>query len=263
MTRHESESRRGAAYDLRMPGQARLSIIGKSAGLFYKSFIFSPSGRIQLEDEAPNVMTVKLYPRMESLLRRCVRKIAKTARAPLWPALSFPVFFVASSGIINSTAVGAPTHRALRVNVRMVDALEPREPQNYLKTLGPGKMRLVEPVVVVRAPRPSFPEKEELARDPVAYAARMENGGDEENIRVVAQSDTEGTRLSVGGELLPEVSVSPYSRARILPEDVVMFFKDEKLDGLQGGIAYPAARLRFNPARPEVRASSSATYTSQ
>lgn len=135
--------------------------------------------------------------------------------------------------------------------------------KDYLRTTGPAPMRIVAPVVVVRAPRPEFPESEELARDPVAYAEWKANGGDAENIRVVSQDEGKGTTISVGGELLPEVSVSPYSRARIWPEDVVMFFKDEKLDGLQGGIAYPAARLRFDPARPDVRASSSATYTSQ
>lgn len=212
-------------------------------------------------------MTVKLYPRMESLLRRCVRKIIKTARAPLWPALSLPLFLVTSSACINPTAVGAPrsqgVHFVSTPDQADANEAEPVVVKDYLRTTGPVPMRMVEPIVVVRAPRPDFPEAEELARDPAAHAQQMQKGDDVGNMRVVSQDEGKGTTISVGGELLPEVSVSPYSRARIYPEDVVMFFKDEKLDGLQGGIAYPAARLRFDPARPEVRTSSSATYTSQ
>jgi hypothetical protein len=212
-------------------------------------------------------MTVKLYPRMESLLRCCVRKIILKARAPLWPALSLPLFLVASSALFNSTVVGAPrsqsAHHTPAPDQADTDTPQPVVVKDYLRTTGPAPMRIIEPIVVVRAPRPVFPESEELARDPVAYAQRMANDGDTGSIRVVSESEGKGTTISVGGELLPEVSVSPYSRARIYPEDVVMFFKDEKLDGLQGGIAYPAARLRFDPARPEVRTSSSATYTSQ
>jgi hypothetical protein len=117
-------------------------------------------------------------------------------------------------------------------------------------------------VKIVRASRPTYPPDEELARDPEAYAeATAVRQG-----YVRAQPTTEeseGINISVGGDVLPEVSVSPYSRARIAPEDVILFFKDEELDGLRGGIAYPAARLRFDPARRDVRTSSSATYTSQ
>jgi hypothetical protein len=212
-------------------------------------------------------MTVKLYPRMESLLRRCVRKIIRTARAPLWPALSLPVVLVTSFAIIHSSARSGPrpqnTHRVLTLDLKMVDADEAVVVKDYLRTTGPARMRIVQPVVVARAPRPDYPESEEMARDPVAYAERMAARGDAGSLQVVSRKEGEPTTISVGGELLPEVSVSPYTRARIYPEDVVMFFKDEKLDGLQGGIAYPAARLRFDPARPEVRTSSSATYTSQ
>lgn len=212
-------------------------------------------------------MNVKLYPRMESLLRRCVRKIVRTARAPLWPALSLPVFVMTSSAFLDTPAVGAP--RSQNTHLTSSPVQEDAEVEatvgikDYLRSTGPAPMRFVDPVIVERAPRPEFPESEELARDPVAYAERKAIGDETGDIRVVTQEEGQGTTISVGGELLPEVSVSPYSRARIWPEDVVMFFKDEKLDGLQGGIAYPAARLRFDPARPDVRASSSATYTSQ
>lgn len=185
----------------------------------------------------------------------------------MWPALSLPLFIVTSFAIVDSTALGGPrsqnTHRVLTFNMKVVDADGPVVIMDYLRTTGPAKMRIVAPIVVTRAPRPVYPESEEMARDPVAYAARLAEGRDAGSFQVVSQEKSESTTISVGGELLPEVSVSPYSRARVHPEDVVMFFKDEKLDGLQGGIAYPAARLRFDPARPEVRTSSSATYTSQ
>ena len=241
--------------------------IGSGLSGFYRSFIFLPGGRIQSGSVGSNSMTVKLYPRMESLLRRCVRKIVRTAKAPLWPALSLPLFFLTSSALMDANAEGSPrsqnAYLASSSAQEDEEVAEPAVVKDYLRTTGPAPMRIVAPVVVVRAPRPEFPESEELARDPVAYAERKANGGDAENIRVVAQDEGKGTTISVGGDLLPEVSVSPYSRARIWPEDVVMFFKDEELDGLQGGIAYPAARLRFDPARPDVRGSSSATYTSQ
>jgi hypothetical protein len=138
----------------------------------------------------------------------------------------------------------------------------PPKPTEYLRVTGPGTIRLIEPVKIVRASRPTYPPDEELARDPEAYAeaTALRHGYS------VAQSNAkkgEGINISVGGDVLPEVSVSPYSRARVAPEDVVLFFKDEELDGLGGGIAYPAARLRFDPARRDVRTSSSATYTSQ
>lgn len=139
----------------------------------------------------------------------------------------------------------------------------PLKPTEYLRVTGPGSIRLVEPVKLVRAPRPTYPPNEELARDPEAYA---EAAAERSGYGGVAQSYAEkgdGINISVGGDVLPEVSVSPYSRARVAPEDVVLFFKDEELDGLRGGIAYPAARLRFDPARRDVRTSSSATYTSQ
>ena len=133
----------------------------------------------------------------------------------------------------------------------------------YLPFLGPAPMNLVDPIAQVRSPRPPFPAAEERTRDPEAYAvaeaARREGDGSPGML-----DDRAGpTTLSVGGDLRPEVSVSPYSESRVRPEEVLLFFKDEKLDGLRGGVIYPAARLRFEPAQPDVRASSSATYTRQ
>ena len=212
-------------------------------------------------------MIVKPFPRMESLWRSCIRRMTRTARAPLWPALLIPVVFVGALAMFNSSASAAPRSQSAHP-IRMADENVavlgvPVKPTEYLRVTGPGVIRLVEPIKVVRAPRPVYPPNEELARDPEAYAAadaeRRDYGG-------LAQSKAEtgeGISISVGGDILPEVSVSPYSRARVRPEDVVLFFKDEELDGLGGGIAYPAARLRFDPARRDVRASSSATYTSQ
>lgn len=197
---------------------------------------------------------------------RCVRKMVRSARLPLWPACSVTLLIVLSSGTIQSVATAAPRSQSLdgvlRVSPPSTESQPAAEPSPYLTVIGPSGLNLVAPVVVKEAPPPVYPASEELARNPEAYAARQaerrsgETGG-------VTPEDSEGLTLTVGGELLPEVTVSPYSRARVRPEEVILFFKDEKLDGLRGGIAYPAARLRFDPARPEVRASSSATYTSQ
>ena len=136
-------------------------------------------------------------------------------------------------------------------------------PSAYLRVVGPVPMKVTVPIVQTRAPRPTYPPSEEVARDPEAYVVaeseRRANGG----VSPTHDSGNRDIHISVGGDPLPEISVSPYSNPRIHPEDVILFFKDEKLDGLRGGVAYPAARLRFDPAQPEVRSSSSATYTSQ
>ena len=198
--------------------------------------------------------------------RRCIRRMTRTPRTPLWPALAIPVVLMGAHGVFESNASAAPRSQSAHP-IFVSDGSVAKfgvslKPTEYLRVTGPGVIRLVEPVKIVRAPRPTYPPNEELARDPQAYAeAAAERSG-----YGVAQSDAEkreGINISVGGDILPEVSVSPYSRARVAPEDVVLFFKDEELDGLHGGIAYPAARLRFDPARRDVRTSSSATYTSQ
>jgi hypothetical protein len=212
-------------------------------------------------------MIVKPFPRMESLWWRIIRRIFRNAPTTLWPALSIPVILMGASVIFETNAAAAPrsqsTYRPAGLNPSAAVPAVPPKSTDYLRVTGPGAILLVEPVKIVRASRPTYPESEELARDPEAYAkAAAERGG----YGGVAHSDAEtrkGINISVGGDVLPEVSVSPYSRARVRPEDVVLFFKDEKLDGLRGGIAYPAARLRFDPATRDVRTSSSATYTSQ
>lgn len=211
-------------------------------------------------------MTVKPFPRMERLWRRCIRRMARTPRTPLWPALSITIVLMGAPAVFETNASAAPrSQSAFQLhppNGSTAASGLPLKPTEYLRVTGPGTIRLVEPVKIVIAPRPTYPPDEELARDPEAYAkANAERQG-----YGVAQSNaekSEGINISVGGDVLPEVSVSPYSRARVAPEDVVLFFKDEELDGLGGGIAYPAARLRFDPARRDVRTSSSATYTSQ
>ena len=154
-------------------------------------------------------------------------------------------------------------HRLPSVDPSRAEA--PVEPARggYLPFLGPAPMNLIDPIARVRTPRPTFPAAEERARDPEAYAAgetaRREGDGSPGMLAERAGQTT----LSVGGDILPEVSVSPYSESRLRPEEVLLFFKDEKLDGLRGGVIYPAARLRFEPAQPDVRASSSAIYTRQ
>jgi hypothetical protein len=191
----------------------------------------------------------------------------RTARAPLWPALSIPVVFVGAFAILDASASAAPRSQSAHP-IRLADESVavpwiPVKPTEYLRVTGPGVIRLVERAKVVRAPRPVYPPNEELARDPEAYAAAEAERRSYGGVALSKEETSEGINISVGGDILPEVTVSPYSRARIRPEDVVLFFKDEELDGLRGGIAYPAARLRFDPARRDVRASSSATYTSQ
>jgi len=193
--------------------------------------------------------------------------MARKARLPFLPVVSIALVLIGASGAIEASASAAPrsqsAYRVLFFELGPTGAVVPRKSMEYLRVTGPGVIRLVKPVKTKRAPRPTFPPNEELARDPEAYAkAAAERAGYGE----VASSKTEKgdeIRISVGSDVLPEVSVSPYSHAGVRPEDVVLFFKDEELDGLRGGIVYPAARLRFDPARRDVRASSSATYTSQ
>ncbi len=211
-------------------------------------------------------MTVKPFPRMERLWRRCIRTMARTPRTPLWPALSITVVFMGAPAVFETNASAAlrsqSAYQVHQPDGSAADSAHGPKPTEYLRVTGPGTIHLTEPVKIVRTPRPTYPPNEELARDPEAYAeATAVRQGYGRTQSKAEKSD--GINISVGGDVLPEVSVSPYSRARVAPEDVVLFFKDEELDGLGGGIAYPAARLRFDPARRDVRTSSSATYTSQ
>ncbi|MEZ5278664.1 MAG: hypothetical protein R3F07_19945 [Opitutaceae bacterium] len=183
------------------------------------------------------------------------------------PALSLQILFVASAAMIGTNGQAAPRSQGpFLLSSSDSDSRESptaAAPSAYLRVVGPVAMRVTAPVVRTQASRPTYPASEEIARDPEAYVVaeseRRANGG----VAPTRDSGNRDIRISVGADPLPEISVSPYSSPRIHPEDVILFFKDEKLDGLRGGVAYPAARLRFDPAQPEVRSSSSATYTSQ